>query len=599
MKAEPANLALAELSDGKWSGSRLEGAVWWAPRYAIASDIEFIFEEFKPVFTLFNQSLGKGSGRVLTTNVGDGIVMSESAIDGLLPFVVFTRDVKGHGHIEKCVTYVSAQAEKLGGDPVATGTLGHISHGQLLAFVNDNAEPELPLDLEEAYDKEDDDACYHSHIYKIKAVRDRVIHRVEEYVNLELKTLTVTEAASGDHVELSPLFVNSYGDTGAQDGPRYEAQVSSDTEQIIVMAEAATSAGTVTISPRANYVYIEHHINLTHGTNTIDVKVETPSTTSERGTRTKLYRINITRQEPGLILPEEIPAVGGGQAAVTLAAGESAQGSSGCSSQHCRHVEITLHNASEGDYTVECWSNLDTQQPWHTGIWHWPTSRNWTQGGCWYGLPDQQVWAVVSNPHGSVTSEPITWPHTTTPITEEPTNPPPTTPSTSTGATISAGWQHSCGIREDGTAVCWGNNNYGQVDAPSGTFTTISAGGWQHSCGVRGDGTAVCWGNNQYGEADAPSGTFTTISAGGWQHSCGVRGDGTAVCWGRNEYGEADAPSGTFTTISAGWQHSCGVRGDGTAVCWGRNRYGQVDAPSGTFTTILRRRLAAFVWGQG
>ena len=179
-------------------------------------------------------------------------------------------------------------------------------------------------------------------------------------------------------------------------------------------------------------------------------------------------------------------------------------------------------------------------------------------------------------------------------------------PRTTSGTAISAGSRHSCGIRADGTAVCWGWNEYGQLDAPSGTFTTISAAGF-HSCGLRADGTVVCWGWNEYGQLDAPSGTFTTVSAGENHHSCGLRADGTAVCWGVESSGQLDAPSGSFTTISAGTAHSCGLRADGTVVCWGWNEYGQLDAPSGSFTTVsagslhscgIRADGTAVCWGN-
>ena len=193
--------------------------------------------------------------------------------------------------------------------------------------------------------------------------------------------------------------------------------------------------------------------------------------------------------------------------------------------------------------------------------------------------PDGTIFCVGNNSWGQ-----LNIPDTLTQPTEPTQTRPDATQPTPSGTTISAGNWHSCGVRGDGTVVCWGNNGNGQVDAPSGSFTAISAGG-AHSCGVRGDGTVVCWGYNEYGQVDAPSGSFTTISAG-LVHSCGVRGDGTVVCWGRNRYGQVDAPSGSFTTIAAGSYHSCGIRGDGTAVCWGHNRNGAVDAPSGSFTTI-------------
>ena len=177
---------------------------------------------------------------------------------------------------------------------------------------------------------------------------------------------------------------------------------------------------------------------------------------------------------------------------------------------------------------------------------------------------------------------------------------PPSQPATS----------HSCGLRTDGTAQCWGNNNDGQTDAPTGTFTAITAGG-AHSCGLRTDGTAQCWGNNSSGQTDAPTGTFTAITTGGF-HSCGLRTDGTAQCWGYNDDGQGDAPTGTFTAITAGGAHSCGLRTDGTAQCWGSNDdretdFGQTDAPTGTFTAItagqyhscgLRTDGTAQCWGN-
>ena len=136
--------------------------------------------------------------------------------------------------------------------------------------------------------------------------------------------------------------------------------------------------------------------------------------------------------------------------------------------------------------------------------------------------------------------------------------------------------------------MCWGLNDRwdftlndgdggwiygGQLDAPSGVFSSVSAGGL-HSCGVRVDGGVVCWGTdldgNYVGQADAPSGVFSSVSAGGL-HSCGVRVDGGVVCWGSNDYGESNVPSGVFSSVSAGNEHSCGVRVDGGVVCWGLN----------------------------
>ena len=48
---------------------------------------------------------------------------------------------------------------------------------------------------------------------------------------------------------------------------------------------------------------------------------------------------------------------------------------------------------------------------------------------------------------------------------------------------------------------------------PQGAFTAITAGSG-HSCGLRSNGTAQCWGYNSNGQTDAPTGTFTAITTG-------------------------------------------------------------------------------------
>ncbi len=71
---------------------------------------------------------------------------------------------------------------------------------------------------------------------------------------------------------------------------------------------------------------------------------------------------------------------------------------------------------------------------------------------------------------------------------------------------------------------------------PAGATFTALAVGDQHSCGLRGDGSALCWGNNGYGQATVPAGaTFTALVAGDY-HTCGLRDDGSALCWGYSAY---------------------------------------------------------------
>src|ERR1017187_6640148 len=93
----------------------------------------------------------------------------------------------------------------------------------------------------------------------------------------------------------------------------------------------------------------------------------------------------------------------------------------------------------------------------------------------------------------------------------------------------------------------------GMVNSPGSTtthdFTSVSAGVW-HTCGLKTDGTIVCWGVNNFGESTPPPGTFTAVSAGEF-FSCGLKTDGTIACWGDNTFKDATPPSGTFSYLSA------------------------------------------------
>ena len=149
---------------------------------------------------------------------------------------------------------------------------------------------------------------------------------------------------------------------------------------------------------------------------------------------------------------------------------------------------------------------------------------------------------------------------------------------------LAGGGSYSCGLRSDSIIACWGNNSWGQTDAPTGEFTSLAA-GWLHSCGIRSDSIIACWGNNSWGQTDAPTGEFTSLAAGG-SHSCGIRTDRTVACWGPNWSGQTDAPTGEFTSLAAGWSHSCGIRTDSTVACWGSDRSGEGNAPEGEFTAI-------------
>ena len=104
---------------------------------------------------------------------------------------------------------------------------------------------------------------------------------------------------------------------------------------------------------------------------------------------------------------------------------------------------------------------------------------------------------------------------------------------------------HTCGVRDDGSIVCWGDDAYGQASPPKGTFISVSAGG-NHTCGVRANGSVACWGNDFHGQSRPPPMAFISVSSGGgngtaWPtdlvdaaHTCGLRDDYSIACWGHN-----------------------------------------------------------------
>ena len=178
-------------------------------------------------------------------------------------------------------------------------------------------------------------------------------------------------------------------------------------------------------------------------------------------------------------------------------------------------------------------------------------------------------------------------------------------PAHSDFRSISAGSEHTCAVRAGGELYCWGR--YGEAGPPGGEsdgFSSVSVGGW-HICGIKIGGAVACWSTTDYdwnpeaesGQAEPPAdaGPFRSISAGGL-HTCGVRTDGSVLCWGSDEFGQSTPPEGVFQSVSAGTAHTCGVRADGAVHCWGKGgdreerSAGQSVPPEGAFRAVSAGR---------
>ncbi len=131
---------------------------------------------------------------------------------------------------------------------------------------------------------------------------------------------------------------------------------------------------------------------------------------------------------------------------------------------------------------------------------------------------------------------------------------------------IATGGWHSCALLTDGTVQCWGFNMHGQLGyggadtvphfepvAIAGLVDVKSLHlGWKYSCALLDDGTAKCWGNNEFGQlgwiapdtdnhpvpTEVPGLTNLTGMATDYKHACAWNGEGEMWCWGRNQEGQ-------------------------------------------------------------
>jgi alpha-tubulin suppressor-like RCC1 family protein len=153
----------------------------------------------------------------------------------------------------------------------------------------------------------------------------------------------------------------------------------------------------------------------------------------------------------------------------------------------------------------------------------------------------------------------------------------------------------SCGLEQEGTLYCWGQDASGTpiISTPTAEDTDVRfewvAGAHSDMCGLGTDGVTYCWELWIRRTAPTPIGgphlDFLGENAGG--HFCGLDVDGRAFCWGSNTMGQLG--NGTFedshepmlvsgglrfTSVAAGDQFTCGMTFDSEVYCWGMGALG-------------------------
>jgi alpha-tubulin suppressor-like RCC1 family protein/tRNA A-37 threonylcarbamoyl transferase component Bud32 len=134
---------------------------------------------------------------------------------------------------------------------------------------------------------------------------------------------------------------------------------------------------------------------------------------------------------------------------------------------------------------------------------------------------------------------------------------------------------HACAVLRDTTVRCWGDGSAGELgtglfqDSETATTVVASPGGpplrgvravragWAHTCALLAEGTVLCWGQNDFGQlgtgrarehsptpvpvVTGPSGArlrdVRALGVGSFA-ACASRTDGTVLCWGQNDFGQ-------------------------------------------------------------
>lgn len=196
---------------------------------------------------------------------------------------------------------------------------------------------------------------------------------------------------------------------------------------------------------------------------------------------------------------------------------------------------------------------------------------------------------------------------------------------------FTSGYTHTCAVKLQMNIICWGANEFGQVDVPSllsnSHLVMMLDSGNHHNCIIDFNGTIGCWGNDTYGQTSVPGVIRETegnenidINRHGGVE--GGIGDANSTL---NRSGNSDQINGNvryqpylkayndtnsnninininnvnnmsnnnlmlnlltnqpplkWVQLSAGGMHNCAINAGGRLVCWGRGSEGQLNTPN-------------------